>query len=199
MQEQCSTQEVWKPIPGWEGLYDVSDHGRVRSLDRVIVNGGITRMLRGRLLSTNTKQSGYATAALHKNGNRRSVSVHKLVLTSFAGERPNRSVCRHLNGDKADNRLVNLMWGTPAENERDSAIHGVKAVGTKNGQAVLTWSDVLLARVITASGLASAIEIAAVFGVSQTAILDAVSGKTWPIQNAPLGYLRLSRLIEEIL
>jgi hypothetical protein len=121
--------ERWLPIPGYEGLYEVSDMGRVRSFRR----GAGGRMLRpGRM------PAGHMSVAL---GRGNSQCVHKLVLLAFVGPAPDRHECRHLNGVPADNRLENLKWGTRGENIRDAIAHGTwetpaRAAGRDKGRAV---------------------------------------------------------------
>lgn len=110
-------EETWKPVPGWEDQYEVSTFGRVWSRPRFNVPGG--------LLTPLPTEKGYFRVTL---GNRRSKhqirKVHEIVLTTFVGPRPPRLMCRHLNGNPEDNRLVNLCWGTAKENAQDMILHG---------------------------------------------------------------------------
>lgn len=109
--------EIWKDIPGYEGRYQVSDEGRVRSLPhrvRLVARGKeTTRLSPGRLLRPGRKTSGHVTVALGKGNSRQ---VHQLVLESFLGPRPDGCEVLHLNHDPADNRLVNLRYGSRSEN-----------------------------------------------------------------------------------
>ena len=119
--------EQWRPIQGYEGLYEVSDKGRVRSLDRVVVTrGGITRRIRGRVLSMKKNHDGgYVQVNLcSTNGVRRHVYVHALVLEHFVGPRPDgMESCHGVNGP-SDNSLTNLSWGTPSSNNLDKQRDG---------------------------------------------------------------------------
>ena len=119
-------QEVWKPVPGYEGLYEVSDQGRVRSLDRDITQKSrwgtwFTLRKKGKLLRPGRMPQGHQSVAL---GRRNSQCVHKLVLMAFVGPAPDRHECCHNNGDPSDNRLENLRWGTRRENILDAVKHG---------------------------------------------------------------------------
>lgn len=109
--------EAWRDIPGYEGRYQASDLGRVRSVDRrvrLVVHGvETTRLARGQMLRPGPTQSGHLTVALGK-GN--SQSVHALVLLTFVGPAPEDHEALHLNHTPADNRLTNLKWGTRGEN-----------------------------------------------------------------------------------
>lgn len=115
--------EQWRAAPGHPG-YEVSDEGRVRSIDRTHMTcGGVVRHVRGRVLSPGITK-GYRHVTLWAD-NRQSVrKVHQLVLEAFVGPRPSGLIVRHLNGDPGDNRLANLRYGTSSENEWDSVRHG---------------------------------------------------------------------------
>ena len=113
--------EVWKPVVGFEGLYEISDQGRVRSLDRIVyvirADGEVSeRFYRGRVLRPGPRPSGHLTVVIGGATH----NVHTLVLTAFTGPRPFPDAqARHLNGDEKDNRVENLCWSTRAENTRD--------------------------------------------------------------------------------
>lgn len=104
--------ENWKAIPGYEGQYEVSDQGNVRTF---------RRGANGRLLKPGRMPQGHLSVAL---GRRNSQCVHKLVLLAFVGPAPDRHECCHNNGNPADNRLENLRWGTRRENILDAVRHG---------------------------------------------------------------------------
>lgn len=118
--------ERWLPIPEYEGLYDVSDQGRVRSHGfRVRAKGGATAFRAGRILHSVRKINGYLQVTLiGHDRRRRSCQVHQLVCATFLGPAsPEQQVC-HWNGDRSDNRLENLRYGTAADNAADRARHG---------------------------------------------------------------------------
>lgn len=119
-------KEVWLPVLEWEGLYEVSNYGQVRSLDRVVAGkSGSNVLKRGRTLRQ-TNHRGYLTVRLRetKTNRDRTVKVHILVLEAFDKPRPEGMVTRHLNGDSHDNKITNLVWGTVSENNIDRVIHG---------------------------------------------------------------------------
>lgn len=107
--------EIWKDIPGYEGCYQASSLGRVRSLPRITKHwrGGPKRVA-GRVLRAHTMQNGYVRVPLYKNGRDTFPGVHRLVLSAFAG--PSDKQVNHRNGNKADNRLENLEWASGIEN-----------------------------------------------------------------------------------
>lgn len=125
--------EIWLPVVGWQGLYEVSNLGRVKSLSRSFVNRlGVERTVRGRVLVLAiNRREGRPQVTLCGSGKQRIEYVHKVVATAFYGPKPDGMVCRHLNGDPADNRAVNLRWGTPKENSQDRVSHGRDAHARK--------------------------------------------------------------------
>jgi hypothetical protein len=123
--------EIWVSVPGFDGMYEVSDQGRVRSLDRFIENplpnGTIRRQhIGGRILKPGiAKCGGYHYVNLSRgNKKQRSHHVHRIVLAAFIGPQPSGLHTRHLNGVPTDNRLANLAYGTPTENACDKRRHG---------------------------------------------------------------------------
>ena len=112
--------ERWLPAPEWEGLYEVSDRGRTRSLPRKTASG----RRGGRLLTPDKRPDGHLKVSLSDCGRRRKVYVHQLVMLAFVGPYPPGMEIRHLNGDPEDNRLENLAYGTKAENAADRIAHG---------------------------------------------------------------------------
>lgn len=110
-------QERWSPIPGYEGLYEVSDQGNVRTLrpGRYRYGSYIGRQIK----------HGYRIVMLtDKDGRKVQRPVHQLVLEAFVGPREPGQITRHLNDVKTDNRLENLAWGTHLENSEDSIANG---------------------------------------------------------------------------
>jgi hypothetical protein len=113
--------ERWLPVVGHEGAYEVSDQGRVRSLDRIVLRGGRPMKRRGGILAGWTSKRGYHVVRLGRGRDR---YVHHLVLEAFVGARGPGEECCHGLGGPLDNRLENLRWGTSADNKRDQVLHG---------------------------------------------------------------------------
>ena len=167
--------ETWKPVVDWEGCYEVSSHGLVRSVDRVVLRNGIHRIRRrSRLLSQKSK-NGYLEVNLWQSGKGTSIEVHRLVLNAFAGPCPSGYQCRHLNGKRSDNRVDNLRWGTVAENMADREAHGKNHRGERHASAKLTDAQVRQVRAHTGSLTA----LARQFGVSKGALSLIRLGKRW--------------------
>lgn len=123
---QTSTTEQWAPIPGYEGLYEVSDHGQVRSLPRTITRSdGQQRTYQGKTRAQNAnKSTGYMQCNLFREGKGTVLTVHRAVATAFVpGYTDGLEAC-HNNGDKSDNRAENLRWDTRSNNNLDRQEHG---------------------------------------------------------------------------
>ena len=126
MTNNQNTTEVWKAIPGWEGLYEASTHGRVRSLDRKIMrSNGRPLTRRGQIIAgAPHKSTGYIYLVLHAGQKKKTAKVHRLVLETFVGACPAGMEACHNNGNPADNRLENLRWDTRQNNALDRVKHG---------------------------------------------------------------------------
>lgn len=112
------TTEQWKPVVGYEGLYEVSDIGRMKRVGR---GPGAQS---GRILSPEQSPHGYFRVVLYRNGARRKMFVHRLVLEAFVGPCPPGMECCHGNDVPTDNRLANLRWDTKSANIRDEVRNG---------------------------------------------------------------------------
>ena len=110
-------EEVWKDIEGFEGLYQVSSEGRIRSLDREAADrSGRVRILKGKVLKPSMNRDGYLQVMLHKEGKYKCFYVHRLVWIAFCGEILEGYDVNHINEVKTDNRLVNLNLITHKQN-----------------------------------------------------------------------------------
>ena len=118
----------WKPIAGFEGYYEVSDDGQVRSVPRVVTRkNGAKLTVGGRVLKANRPSNprDYPSVGLYKPGSKEvHKKVHILVAEAFLGERPNGYYVCHNNGIPTDNRVENLRYGTPHSNSLDTIRHG---------------------------------------------------------------------------
>lgn len=124
-------KEEWRPVVGYEREYEVSNLGRVRSLDRIKTYERIdqysgrlivvSRQHKSRLLRPGRKPSGHFSVALGRGNSR---DIHILVLEAFVGPAPKGHECRHLNDDPSENHLRNLRWGTRSENNFDAIRNG---------------------------------------------------------------------------
>jgi hypothetical protein len=170
--------EIWKAVPGYEGFYEVSDLGQVRSLPRIVLQASrwrtpIERFFPGIALRPGIASNGYPTVSLCGQ----TFCVHDLVLTSFVGSRPVGMVARHLDGVRTRSTLANLVWGTPVENADDSARHGTKVIGESHSTAKLT--DTAAREIRRLKGVVPQSALAERFGVSPAAVQAVHDGRTW--------------------
>lgn len=109
--------EEWRPVVGYEGLYEVSDWGNVRSLDAYLPSkGGSVRLKRGRLLKQYTDKDGYKRVGLHCNHKQVVVGVHQLVARAFIDNPDNLPIIDHIDSHRDNNMADNLRWFTVSLN-----------------------------------------------------------------------------------
>jgi hypothetical protein len=178
-----AASECWRPVPDYEGHYEVSDLGRVRSLSRAVPAGqrGGQRIVRERILAlvaARTRRDGQSRfiVTLHKDGAKRWARVAHLVLEAFTGPRPVGHEGRHLDCDPSNNRHVNLAWGTPEQNRADSDRLGHYHRGEQHVGAKLTTAQVAEIRRLRAAKVTGAV-IAAQFNVSNVLVYAIEKGK----------------------
>ena len=118
--------ELWKDIPGWEGYYQVSDTGGVRSIDRIAQGRHGAHQYKGRTLKQTPATKGYLTVKLSRSGiPQRGYQVHRLVLSAFVGECPEGLEACHADDVKTNNKLTNLRYDTSKNNTADAIRNGV--------------------------------------------------------------------------
>lgn len=166
---QNEKQEEWRPIPHWEDLYIVSSKGRVRSLHpkKSKTDGLVGSVIHGRRY-----------AYLCRNGNESKYPISRLVLLTFCGPAPSGYHAAHLNGDAMDDRLENLAWVTPKENEAHKEQHGTKLWGEQLPLAKLNPDKVRQIRILRGEGKTYK-EIASLFKVHWDTVREVVLGTTW--------------------
>lgn len=114
--------EIWMPVHGYEGIYEVSSLGKVRSLPR---RDSLGRRVSGRIMSTSRNPSGHIQVKLSKDGRSVQGKLHRIVLVAFAGLPEPGDEVLHSDGNPANNQITNLRWGTRSENILDRVRHGV--------------------------------------------------------------------------
>lgn len=170
-------------MAGFEGLYEVSDQGRVRSLDRSVHLqgpwGSVVRVHPSVFLKPLRHTGGYQRVMLWKHGHAKQTYIHKVVLEAFVGPRPNGMQVAHCNGDRQDNRLCNLRWATPAENQADRETHGTGRKGRPHPAARLGLDMARIIRRVHENSGMNVSELARCFGIPRTTAADVINNRVW--------------------
>jgi len=154
------TQEIWRDVPGYEGMYQVSDQGRVRNAS-------------GRVLSLCTISGGYKAVSLGRNNSK---TVHRLVALAFLGPPSNKNtLVLHSDGNRTNNTLDNLRYGSHADNSADAKRHGTQVKGERQHVAKLTQEDVVYIRTSQETSAALAVR----FGVTPQCVYLIRVRKNW--------------------
>lgn len=170
------TQEIWKKVPEWEDLYEVSNLGRVRSFDRKMLSKSkYWRILKGKVLKIAQHYDGYCVVRLCRHPIQKDYFIHRLVAKAFLPNSENLKEVNHRNGLRNDNRLENLEWISPLQNVHYS--RDILREGRPPG-ATLTVADVREILRLSKEGL-SAREIAERFNVHAASIRRIKRGATW--------------------
>jgi hypothetical protein len=168
--------EIWKDVKGYEGYYQISDFGNIRSLDRYVNTTYGKRIEKGKILKKPISH-GYCRIALQKNGFIRKIMIHRLVSLAFIENIENKEQVNHINGIKNDNRVENLEWVTQSENELHSyrILNKKSLQGQLHGNSKLTEKDVLEIRQSELSDK----ELSLIYNSSRKNINDIKNKKRW--------------------
>ena len=175
--------EEWKDCVGWEGWYQVSSYGRVRSLPRKVEApnrwGECKREYPGVLLRQRERAFGHMAVGLRKAGKAKLALVHRLVCEAFNGPCPkDKYHCAHKDGKPGNNRADNLYWATAQENSEDARRHGTLRVGEKSNLSRLTEADVIEIRRRASAG-ESSYRIAKDIGMTANGVRKIVIRENW--------------------
>lgn len=165
----------WRDIPDYEGIYQVSEYGDVRSLPRVIMRrNGRKKTIEGKILKPYTYDKyGHLSVALGKNGIKKHKTIHSLVMLAFAGSRPFPECdIRHLDGNSKNNYIGNLVYGTRSENMTDCSMQG-KVHGQK-----LSKEEVIKIRELSKEGIPHR-KIAKIFGIHSSSVMDIIKRRSY--------------------
>lgn len=175
-------RERWKEVFGYEGLYEISDQGRVRSLARLVIRTnwyGTQQFVKpGQFLKPGFSK-GYPKVTLCVDGQQKQFWVHRLVAIAFIGPEPfDGAFVLHKDDNPANCYYKNLRWGTAAENSHDMMLKNRQCRGSDINTALLTARDVRRIVKLTQKGMSSQ-EIAQSFPVSRHTINDIRKGRSW--------------------
>jgi hypothetical protein len=175
--------EIWKDVPGWEGLYKACDDGRIASYPRTRHQrmGGRMhiRQYGGGVLSTRAMVGGYKRSQFYDCGREEAVIVHRVICLTFHGPAPSAGMhVRHLDGNPANNSANNLAWGTVAENAADRLRHGTQRIGGAHQFAKFTDKQASKIKKLCDGG-ARTLCLAAVYGCSKGTIRNIATGRRY--------------------
>ena len=166
-------QEEWRPVPGYEGLYEVSTLGSVRRAKDSRLRSA------GHVLALSISTQGYPQITLSREGKRRTEKVHHVVAAAFIGPRPEGMYVLHSDGTKTNNNTENLRYGSPSENMYDAHRHGTNCgfkKGTEHDRAKLTEGQVREIRAIKGRTISS---LSREYGVARKTVRQIINKEIW--------------------
>lgn len=181
-------EEEWRPCPGYEQHYEVSNLGRVKTKAVFIRHDGSWSELHGyvkklKIRTQQTNRYGYKTIKLCKLGNCTQARVHRLVAQAFIPTDNPKNQINHIDGDKTNNNVSNLEWVTAQENMAHAWETGLvnkdHTVGSRHHNALLNEEKVKEIRDIYAAGGHTHQDMADMYGVKIGTVKDLLSGRTW--------------------
>lgn len=174
-------KEMWKGVVGFENYYQVSNIGRVRSLDRTIIGkNNSTYKRKGRILKFKTDRDGYYALGLHSDGRIKHTTVHRLVAQAYIPNPENKNTVNHEDGDKTNNNVNNLSWMTMCENNQHAYRTGLKNnTGVHHPLSILSEKDVIMIRLLYKTGIYSQRALSRIFKTSKSNISLIVLRQTW--------------------
>lgn len=183
--------EVWKDIDGYEGYYQVSNLGGVRSVDRIVLyKNGQKRFHAGKVIKPQMDYQGYLRVGLNVSGNFKTYRIHRLVVLNFLTNKENKDQVNHINGIKNDNRLLNLEWVTGSENIKHARKTGLikdtneraPKHGSLNPNSKLNETDVKNIRKLRKEGFKLK-ELSDIYQVSVVHLSNICNHKYWKREN----------------
>ena len=179
--------EVWKSIEGYEGQYEVSSHGRVRSIPRIIKMSMTSKKTgrtthydyhhKGKMIAGTDNTHGYLCVLLSKKNIPTVKLVHRLVALAFIDNPENKPEVDHIDNVSRNNNVTNLRWCTRKENLQYASKMGI--LRERNNLQHLDYADAVEIRRLYASGEASQLKIAAMYNTTQPHVSNIVTFKTW--------------------
>lgn len=175
------SNEIWKDIKYYEGIYQISNIGRVKRLKRSLKRkDGKMYSVKEKILKTSYDRDGYLFITLRKDEKHKGFRVHRLVAQAFISNITSKETINHLNGIKDDNRVENLEWCTRSENNKHARKNGLNEVkGERCHLSKVTENEVYIIKGLLKHTTLSQKEIAKIFNVDQTNISCIKNNKTW--------------------
>ena len=177
---KANIEEIWLPITGYEGAYEVSSFGQVRSIRLEKGNARLGCQRKGGIIKPNKAQK-YLAVCISKDKVRLTKTVHRLVAIAFIPNPKCKPQVNHIDGNKFNNHVSNLEWATPSENIKHSFALGLSKSpkGEKQGSSILKVESVVIIKTLLANGGLTYKQIGEQFGVKRSTIKDIKIGRTW--------------------
>jgi hypothetical protein len=172
----------WRAVKDYEGLYEVSNTGLVKALEKRVDRGKCHRTWLAHYKAYNKDANGYFRVSLSKSGVNKTHKVHRLVATAFIPNPDNLPCVNHIDGDKTNNKISNLEWCTHSENLKHACTMGLKSnAGENNSQSKLTQADVNYIRSVykPRDKEYSTVALSKKFGVHRKTISRITTGQYW--------------------
>jgi hypothetical protein len=164
--------ELWKDIRGYEGLYRVSNYGRIKSL-------GNDKKRKEKILTSFINGVGYVLIKLSKEGKQYNHRLHRLVAEAFIDNPLNKPEVNHIDGNKSNNNISNLEWSTRSENVQHSFNHNLKPKGESHVMAKLSNEEVIGIYFKSHEGKLKQREIAKQYNISRETVAFIKTGRVW--------------------
>jgi hypothetical protein len=173
--------ETWKDVPGYDGAYQISDHGRIRSVPRKVNNGNGFRMSDSLIMKQYDNGHGYLRVCLSNGVKKKFTLVHRLIAENFLPNLENMPIVNHIDGDKRNNDLSNLEWCDSSYNNQHAFDNKlIKPLrGERHKKAKLTELEVLDIKLLLDSGSLKQTEIAKLYKVHPNTINGIKTKSTW--------------------
>lgn len=172
-------EEVWSPIRNYEGYYEISNKGRVKSIKRIVETKNGKYSVKGKILSIGVDTKGYNHVILTKCGKSHARRIHQLIAQSFIPNPLHLLYVNHKNGIKTDNRVENLEWCTVRQNNLHALNNGLNFNFTEtHGMSKLTNNDVIEIRKLIKYKIKLK-DIAKIFNIHKNTISSIKTGRTW--------------------
>ena len=177
------SESIWRPVEGYEGIYEVSSAGEVKSLPRLKYcghKGSPPQKVEGRILKVSEDRLGYSRVKLSKNGTSKLKYLHRIIASAFIENITEKTEVNHIDGDKSNNMLNNLEWVNRSENMKHNFSIGISNGhrGEDNNKAKLSWDSVKQIRKLYFDGVSQK-ELSKKFEVTTANISCIVNHKTW--------------------
>lgn len=187
-----ASEDEWQDIPGYEGLYQASISGFIKSLDRTVkCRGSKQRVIPGRIIKSHKKNNGYIFVRLTKNKKSKNKYLHRLVLKAFSNKNEWKDTVNHIDGNKENNCLSNLEWASRSENLKHAYKNGLNKVteyqksqtskanrGSKQHFSRLSEENIPEIRDLYSSGMTYE-QIGEKYSVHRETIGNIIRGNTW--------------------